>query len=167
MKVYGRRLYQLALLVMVAALVTNCGLLWDGPERDTAGRGNFKLTLWVSRGRISVGQPVKIRFTVENTGDQIEVVQLEKGPVMDISVRFGAGSLRTTLYWSDGREITPEMRRLALAPGESKTIEMIWVPDERATNESVSVDAILHGEYMSMSGQANVTICVGTCYLGH
>ena len=163
----GRRLYRFAVLLMIAALLTGCSLLWARPESNTASDGNLGLTLWVSQGRVSVGQSVHIRYTVENDGNQTEVIQLEEKqePVMDIRVRFAVGSDWTTLCWSDGREITPEMRRLELAPGESKTIEMTWIPDEKATNESVRISGILNREPMYQD--VSIDICVGTCYTGY
>jgi len=141
----ARRLNQLALLVIIAALATGCGLFWGGPRTETWRDGNLRLKLWVSTSLPRVGQPVEIKFTVENTHDQIKIIQLEEKqqPVMDILIGFGAVD-RTNLYWSDGRELTPEMRRLELAPGESKTIEMTWVPDEKADGETVSVHGILN-----------------------
>jgi len=147
----------------MAALVTACGPLWSRPVSETWGSGNLKLTLFVSKSLPNVGEPVKIRYTVKNPTDQIEVIQLEEKqePIMDIRIHFGAGSHWTTLYWSDGQEITPEMRRLELAPGESKTIEMTWVPDETAEGYIVSVSGILHREPMYQD--VSVDICVGRC----
>jgi len=163
MMLLGRRLYQWAVLVIIAALVTNCGTLGGGPKTEVWGSGNLGLTLWVSRSLPSVGQPVKIRYTVDNPTDRTEVIQLEEKqePVMDIEIHFGAGSDWTTLYWSDGREITPEMRRLELAPGESKTIEMTWVPDEKAGGYPVSIRGIINREQMRQ--YVPVHICVGRC----
>lgn len=159
----GRRLYQLALLVLIAALVTNCGMLGGGAKTEVWRSGNLRMTLWVSRSLPSVGQPVKIRYTVKNTRDQTEVIQLEEKqePVMDICIGFGAADI-PIVCWSDGREITPEMRRLELTPGESKIIEMTWVPDEKAEGYPGSVDGILNwgGEYPSY---VPVHICVGRC----
>jgi len=167
MMLLQRRFYQVALLIVVAGLVTNCSLLWGEAVSNTATDGIFGLTLWVSQKQVSVGQPVAIRYTVDNFGDRTEVIQLEEKqePVMDILVFFGPLGSTTTIYWSDGREITPEMRRLELAPGESKTIEMTWIPDKWATNESVRISGILNRERMHQD--VSVDVCVGSCYLGH
>jgi len=86
-------------------------------------------------------------------------------PVMDILIGFGPTGGSTRLHWSDGREITPEMRRLELAPGESKTIEMTWVPDKKAMNNIVWIHGILNREQMYQD--VSVDICVGSCYLGY
>lgn len=159
----GRRLYQLALIAVMAALVTACGPLWSRPVSETWGSGNLDLTLFVSKSLPNVGEPVKIRYTVKNPTDQTEVIQLEEKqePVMDIVIGFGPGGGRTRIYWSDGREITPEMRRLELAPGESKIIEMTWVPDETAEGWPVRVSGILHREHRYQD--VPVHICVGRC----
>ncbi len=163
----GRRLYRFAVLLMIAALLTSCGLLWGRPKSNTTSDGYLGLTLWVSRSLPKVGQPVQIRHTVKNPTDHTEVIQLEEKqePVMDIRIHFGPLGGTTTLYWSDGREITPEMRRLELAPGQSKTIEMTWVPDKRATNEIVWVSGMLNREQRSQ--HVPIDICVGSCYLGY
>jgi len=165
LKISERRLRQLVLIVVMAVLVTNCGMLRGPAKSNATTDGIFGLTLWVSRSLPSVGQPVKIRYTVTNTTDRTEVIQLEEKqePVMDIRIFFGPGV--TTLYWSDGREITPEMRRLELAPGESKTIEMTWVPDKKAMNKIVLIDGMLNREQMSQ--RVSIDICVDTCYLGY
>jgi len=156
-------LYQLALIVVMAALVTGCVPLWSRPVSRTSRNGNLRLMLFVSKSLPSVGQPVQIRYTVTNTTDRTEVIQLEEKqePVMDILVGFGPGGHRTRIYWSDRREITPEMRRLELAPGESKTIEMTWMPDEKANGRPVSVRGILNREQMRQ--YVPVHICVGRC----
>ena len=159
----GRRLYQWVLIAVMAALVTACGRLWSRPVSETRGSGNLVLTLFVSKSLPYVGEPVKIRYTVKNPTDQTEVIQLEEKqePVMDILIGFARGEGRTRLYWSDGREITPEMRRLELAPGESKTIEMTWVPDETAEGWIVTVLGILHREQRYTD--VPIEICVGRC----
>jgi len=149
--------------MLSTALLTSCGLLWGRPKSNTTSDGYLGLTLWVSRSLPRVAEPVKIRYTVDNFGDQIEVIQLEEKqePVMDILVGFGPRGDGTRLYWSDEREITPEMRRLELAPGESKIIEMTWVPDETAEGWIVTVSGILHREQMRQ--YVPVHICVGVC----
>jgi len=153
--------------MIIVALLTSCSLLWGGPKTETWASGNLGMTLWVSQERVSVGEPVMIRYTVDNPTDRTEVIQLEEKqePVMDILIGFGPGGGGTKLHWSDGREITPEMRRLELAPGESKTIEMTWVPDKKAMNNIVWIHGILNREQMYQD--VPVDICVGSCYLGY
>jgi len=152
----GRRLYELVLLVVMAALVTGCVPVWSRPVSRTWRSGNLRLMLFVSKSLPKV-------YTVTNTTDRTEVIQLEEKqePVMDIQILFGPGGDITTLYWSDGHEITPEMRRLELAPGESKTIEMTWMPDETAEGYIVSVQGILNREQSRQ--YVPVDICVGRC----
>lgn len=131
-------------MAVLANLLTGC-FLFDGGEPKTASNryDNLGLRLWISRDRPRVGQAVDIQFTVINRGPGDLVIELPEPSVMDIKIGTGSGSLRRWIYWSDGREITPEMRRLELAPGESKTVEMTWVPSEDELYTSTPIDGLL------------------------
>jgi len=148
-------------MVVLATLLTGC-FLFDGREPKTAtnGYGDLELRLWISRDKPRVGQPVDIQFTVINHGTARWVIELPEASVMDIRVSTGAGIPRP-IYWSDGREITPEMRRLELAPGESKTIEMTWVP---STDDKYATATPIGGILRLQEGgtaEAGTTINVG------
>ena len=121
------KLFLLSILLIAAASLVSCNLLSSKPKRKVGGQGGLRLELWASKERASVGESIDIVFTVKNVGDETEVIEIDDEPVMDILVRQGSDYKREA-WWSDGREVTPEMRRLELAPGESKTIEMTWVP---------------------------------------
>ena len=124
--------HKLALLVIglvaVASLASCCPLLIPKePKREVYGQSGWRLELWVSQNPASVGEPIDIGFSVKNIDDETQIIEIDYGPVMDIKVRQGSVS-KPEVWWSDVNEVTPEMRRLELAPGESKTIEMTWVP---------------------------------------
>ncbi len=121
------KLFLLSILLIAAASLVSCDLLSSRPKRKVGGQGDLRLELWASKERANAGDTINLLFTVKNIGDETEVIEIDDEPVMDILVRQGDHYERE-VYWSDGREITPEMRRLELAPGESKTIEMTWVP---------------------------------------
>ena len=125
-----RTSFLLVLPIGIASLLACCFLQGSEPKSETRGADSLKLVLWVSHARPNSGETVELRFTVENTHSKTVVIRSEEKPVMDIEIYHGARINRTTLYWSDGKEITPEMQKLELAPGESKTIEMTWVPEE-------------------------------------
>ena len=115
---------------------------------DRWGIGNLGIAISADRRYVDAGEPVRIRFTVINRGDETEVIESEEGPIMDILVRHRSGSTDLTRdWWSEDRQITPEMRRLELGPGESKTIEMTWVPPDRIYNEPVDLFGILHDQH--------------------
>ena len=154
------RLLLIALLSIVAVWFV-CSLargdvFWPQPKSNTRRLDNFGLEIWVSRGQANPGNAIDVRFTVDNMGSRTEVIEWEDKPVMDIVV--------AKTYWSDGREITPEMRRLELAPGEARTIEMTWVV-EGGTSYSADVVGILHGEHGDTT--VRVPVCVGRCGLGY
>lgn len=152
----------LSVMAVLAAFLTGC-FLFDGGEPKTASNRytDLVLRLWISRDKPRVGQALDIRFTVTNDSTGRWVIELPEASVMDIKIGTGGGSLRRWVYWSDDREITPEMRRLELAPGESKTIEMTWVPskdDQYAI--STPIDGILRLEGGGVAA-AGTTINVG------
>ena len=119
-------------------------------EVNEARRRLSDLSLIISSDRryVNAGEPVRIRFTVVNNGDAEEIREAEEGPIMDILVRYrSGGSNRIMDWWSDGREITPEMRRLELGPSESRTIEMTWIPPDMIYAVFVDLSGVFHGRY--------------------
>ena len=163
------RLFLLLILLVAAASLVSCDLLSSRPKREVKRYGDWRLELWVSQERASVGESIDLVFTVKNVGDETEVIEIDDGPVMDIVVGQGFHYERE-VSWSDGREITPEMRRLELAPGESKSVEMAWVPIGR-TDGADARDARVAGLfYMKKkpSGEwerfpVHIIFCVGMC----
>lgn len=140
------------------------------PNRNTNLLGSgLLLEIWVNTTDAEVGTPIQIRYTVTHTGDQTRVVELADRPVMDIVISFQSWQTqqRTVTRWSDGQEITEELRRMSWEPGESKTLEMTWVVPELADDTTVRVGGTLRfGEREGESTGAGVTICVGSCLPG-
>jgi hypothetical protein len=68
------------------------------------------------------------RATVVNNDSITQVVELTDRPVFDLLIGYRTpegGS--TILRWSDGKALTPDVTRIVLLPGGSKSIEMRWV----------------------------------------
>ena len=141
-------------------------IFWPQPKSAASRTGSLKLILWVSRERVIPGDEVEIRFTVKNTRGKVRVVELEDKPVMDIliNIRTPDNNSFPTTYWSDGQDITPEMRRLELAPGESRTIEMQWIAVEDS-NYQAEIVGVMHGEHRDT--RVVVGICEGHCGGGY
>lgn len=156
------RLHRAAIIVAMLGLLVGCVRSKAVPTMVAyASVRNLGLHLWTSRYGLSVGESVDIRFTVENIGEKTRVIELADRPVMDISISFDDVPIR----WSDGREMTPELTRLVLEPGESKTLEMTWVADERARNVLVGVAGVLrYGEADHQVNSAAGLICVEACH---
>jgi hypothetical protein len=64
------------------------------------------------------GVPISITFTVTNVSDEPLTLDGGDQPALDIDV--------WREHWSDGQELTPELTRVTLEPGESRTINWVW-----------------------------------------
>lgn len=160
------KLSRVAMTVAMLGLIVSCIPSKVVPTRTAYARvGGLTLNLWTSRYGLSVGESVDIRLTVENIREKTRVIELADRPVIDISIGFSTmGGDHVRIRWSDGREMTSELTRLVLQPGESKTLEMTWVPDERARNVLVGVAGVLrYGEADHQVNSAAVLICVEAC----
>ena len=93
------------------------------PVIQTATAGEFVVTMWASDGCPDTGAMVTLRATLTNDSSQTQVVNLNDQPVLDIII---GNPDRSTVRWSTGKALTPDLTRLELKPTESKTIEMQW-----------------------------------------
>ncbi len=166
-----RRLFLCSLLlILVLATLSSpigCGTLGSRPKSALKGYSDLTLELWVSDEAPSTGEPLKLRFRVANHGE-VDVRQVEDNrPVMDILVHYREGaSDYYDVFWSDEQEITPEMKRLELAPGESKTIEWTWI----AVREARGSPSLVRGVLRSTNKRGEpreetvgLSICVDGC----
>ncbi len=105
---------------LVAFLMVGC----VQRERSiTVGEIPFGLTLWVSDRCPRYGETVTIRETVTNRDSNLHVIELKDRPVLDLYAGYRTAN-ETLIRWSDGKTLTSELTRLALGPGEAKSIEM-------------------------------------------
>ncbi len=131
----------IAFLTLIVFLTGCLGFPWAQSGSNTTD--NVRLSLWVSHHSVRVGQPLQIRFTARNLGNETAIFETQTESVMDINIGvrpLGGGGFY--VRWSDGKPLTRELTRLELKPGESKTIEMTWTPDERSDYSIVWVDGI-------------------------
>ncbi len=121
------------------------------PFEANQGYGGFNdISLRISADRryTDAGEPVRIRFTAINVGDIGVSFESEEGPIMDILVRYNPGGRDVIRdWWSEGHQITPKMNSFELAPGESRTIEMTWIPPDRIYSQPVGLRGILHDQH--------------------
>jgi Intracellular proteinase inhibitor len=106
--------------LLVAILLVGCRA--PKPIKSTSSAGNIGVELWASSDCVQPGETVKLRATATDEGAQAFSVELTDRPVFDLVVKT-AGK---TVHWSDGKPLTPELTRLELKPGASKTIQMDW-----------------------------------------
>jgi hypothetical protein len=130
-------------------------------ERKSNSRrvGDLGIIVSANRGPVDKGEPVELRFTVVNDGDEKQVIELVDEPVMDIMVCYRLSD-DIRVYWSDGREVTAEMRRLELDPGESKTIDMIWIAEGSSFTDA-QIYGILNDEYREY--RVSIWVCIDSC----
>ncbi len=119
-----KSLFLISLVLLSACAQTH-------PSINTSAYGYLAIDTWASGTCVKSGDTIKLRSTVTNEGKQTEVIQLTDHPVLDIMIRDrsrnGLSADDKIIHWSDGKTITPDVRRLELKPGESKTLEMDWV----------------------------------------
>jgi Intracellular proteinase inhibitor len=111
--------------------------------------------MWASSGCMHVGDKVHLRATVSNRGPKPQTIDLKDTPVLDIVF----GNPDAGPRWSDGRPLTPDLTRLELKPGESKSIEMDWVAEYGTKN----ITAVFRTDRRFPPLEPGVTINVGTC----
>lgn len=75
----------------------------------------------------------------DKTG-KLEIIELKSKPVMDIRVHYAGDEFAR---WSLQQPTNQNLNRLELKPGESRTIEMTWVPDNRAYGLPVNIQGLL------------------------
>jgi hypothetical protein len=129
------------------------------------GRGTFGLVTSADKYDMDAGESVRIRFTLVNGYDEIEIVEPKEGPAMDIWVSHHSASQDSDEYWSDGREIPEELRRFELRPGESRTLEWSWTSWEKQYGTPVSVRGILNHQRWGEE-RVSINLCIESCSNG-
>ena len=125
-----------------------------------AGGTPYVVEIWASDACPKQGDTVTLRATATNVDPETQVVELKDQPVLDIVV----GNLTDGQRWSAGKPLTPDLTRLELKPGESKSIEMSWI-DQPISNIPV-ISARFIDDPRSINNPLMPTIVLGTsCYL--
>lgn len=131
------------MLIGAPSLVLLCGLCYSTgilshilnlPQSESVYDAYFgtESTLWTDKSYYKKGEPIHIRFTVENTSDEPIVLEREDEPVMDISVGSRPPVPSKLYKWS---EINPDdamlLHQIELQPGEKYVIELILTDYEQ------------------------------------
>jgi hypothetical protein len=136
------------------------------PQGNAGGVGDVLVSLSVGYHSIKVGQPLQIRLTAHNEGKEMAVFQTTSKPVLDISIgatRPAEDKALPGLHWADGKELTLDLTRLELKPGESKAIELTWTPDAQYDRSIVHISGYLWFEKGGVLNRSSpgVTVTVG------
>lgn len=110
--------YRLLLILALAlALLVACGLQENCAEAHNDDR-TYRLYVCTDKKKYDFGETVYSTFAVTNVSDQPVTLNGGDEPAIDIGI--------TRDQWSDDRELTPDLTRVTLEPGESRTIEFAW-----------------------------------------
>lgn len=147
-----RRIFLIGTCLLIALAGCSNG------QSDTVRQDHLVLKLESNQSRAHVGEPVQIRFTITNTDREPIEIESKNAPVMDIYVEVvGDGPLLT---WSG---LFPDQvsHRLRWQPGESKVIELTWIPKPGDIYDGEYHDIYLTGSLTRESGGtgAGVRIC--------
>ena len=103
------------------ALLAAC--TYRQPMSDLRPVGDFTVEVWASTNCILPDETVTVRAIVTNVGSQTQIIDLRDQVVFDLIITDQNGEH----HWSEGKPLTPDLTRLELKPGQSKTLEMQWV----------------------------------------
>jgi hypothetical protein len=147
---------------ILASMAFACVLMQAGCAtglRGTAGVDHLLLQIQSNRSKAQVGLPIQIQFTITNTDQSYIVVESTDTAVLDIVVQVVGGP--NLFVWSS-QNPDKIAHRLEWKPGESKTIELIWIPrpEDIASGyyKDVFLGGLLYKDGEILQG-ANVQIC--------
>ncbi len=125
-------------------------------NRSIGIRGtNIVATVEASTNCANRGDAVTLRASVANQGSKEFNVDTRDRPILNLCIGNYPGYSKC---WADGKALTPELTKLQLKPGESKTIEMKWVAEPAG---SYGVGVIFVFDPNISGGQANANVTVG------
>lgn len=147
----------IAVLAIWAFVLSGCAK----PISSTSGVDYTALQIWASSNCVQPGDKINLRATLTNNGTQTQSVELNEQSVLDIIIRNQGPVVR----WSDGKPFTPDLTRLTLKPGESKTIEMDWTVKQPSIGSVFYVDSNFIYSSRSPGGPigSSVSINVNSC----
>lgn len=132
----------LLMLVLEVALLL-CGCV-SQPQGVVAKSNYDTLGLWLESDhtRAQPGSPIQIRYTVKNMGERAWILESQDTPVMDIVVDVVGG---TELFALSAQSPDKVAHRLEWKPGESKVIELTWIPKQEDVRFGMYHDVFLTG----------------------
>ena len=147
------------ILIMIVAGLALLQTACDSGVHDISTIDGIVLELRANRSQAQVDVPVQIQFTIRNTSKKTIVFESQNSPVMDIVVKESGGGL--LLSWSD-QNPDKVTHHIEWKSGESKTIELTWLPKPGDIYVGYRRDIDLEGHLSSNSKSirsASVRIC--------
>ena len=116
------------IIIFAFSLATQSGCNLFNPAKMHTAKYNYMiLRLSSDRSVAQIGEPVNVRFTITNEGGDTWIAS-PNTPVMDI-VASSMDSAEILLTWSS-KNPDKVSHRLEWKPGESKMIELTWIPKQ-------------------------------------
>jgi hypothetical protein len=106
--------------VSLLILLSLLGCRASKPATSSSVIEGIVVDVWASSDCVHPGETPKLRATATNHDTITFSVELTDRPVFDLVVR----TTDKTTRWSDGKPLTPDLTRLELKSGKSKTLEM-------------------------------------------
>lgn len=106
------------LIVAAVLLLTACDQSKENCEQKDGPEHTWQAKICTDDDRYDFGEPIRITLTVANVSNQPLTLEGGDRPALDIRVQGQ--------NWSDGKELTPDLTRVSLEPGESRTLEWVW-----------------------------------------
>jgi len=116
---------KLGFLLMSCILVCACSK--TSVQTDSSFFSGLGLQLEANSLQARVGEPVHVSFKVENTREHVKVIESQATPVIDIVVQ---GEDRQVLLTWSSQNPDKVSHRIEWKPGETKIIELTWVPKQ-------------------------------------
>ncbi len=148
---------KLILLLLVCAL-SSCVAPPEPVSRNSVV-DDLNVEIWASSRCVKPGETVSLRASVMNFGNRVQAIELKDKPILDIVF----GNPDNGRRWSDGKPLIPDLTRLKLKPGESKTIEMNWIVPAETSFGPVQISAILNYNNKGDRVVPGVNVDVGIC----
>lgn len=115
-------------VILLATTILSACTATRQPVSGREGGHPFLVTVWASVKCVQPGDTLIARATVVNNDSITQVVELTDRPVFDLLMGYRTSEGGSTiLRWSDGKALTPDLTRMELKPGESKSLELRWV----------------------------------------
>lgn len=125
--------FALVLLLCLAILASGCSIYGNPPAVNETSRGQFLMKIEVDHSSAKVGEPVHIRLTTTNDGQQPYVVESKDRPVLDIVVKE-VNSDKISFSWA-AQNPDKVLNHIEWKPGESIVIETVWIPPQEENGE--------------------------------
>ncbi len=130
-----------AILAGLFVVVVACNPIFDTGVTNTGAYNNLVVKIQVNRSFARVGESLQIRLTTINDANQPIVIESKDKFVLDIIVE-DLGNRQILTSWS-AQNPDKATHRIEWKPGETKTMEIDWVPRPEENDRVVGIVGIL------------------------